>query len=141
MKRRDLLRHLAHHGCAFLREGGNHTLCINRMAKKVSTISPAQRHQPRPHQKDLQRPSGPPATRQLGTPYGASARTARPFSERKRGPGTVPAMTTDAEITAWWVPVRRTLERAATAHGAGGATLRGDSFTDSVHPSGPDAWA
>ena len=38
MKRRDLLRHLAHHGCAFLREGGNHTLFINRIAKKVSTI-------------------------------------------------------------------------------------------------------
>ena len=38
MKRRDLLRHLAHHGCAFLREGGNHTLYINRIAKKVSTI-------------------------------------------------------------------------------------------------------
>jgi mRNA interferase HicA len=38
VKRRDLLRHLAHHGCAFLREGGNHTLYINRIAKKVSTI-------------------------------------------------------------------------------------------------------
>jgi hypothetical protein len=38
VKRRDLLRHLAHHGCAFLREGANHTLYINRAAKKVSTI-------------------------------------------------------------------------------------------------------
>ncbi len=38
MKRRDLLRHLTQHGCAFLREGGNHTLYINRAAKKVSTI-------------------------------------------------------------------------------------------------------
>ena len=38
MKRRDLLRHLAHHGCDFLREGANHTLYINRIAKKVSTI-------------------------------------------------------------------------------------------------------
>ena len=38
MKRRDLLRHLAHHGCAFLREGANHTLYINRAVKKVSTI-------------------------------------------------------------------------------------------------------
>ena len=38
MKRRDLLRHLTKHGCAFLREDGNHTLYINRVAKKVSTI-------------------------------------------------------------------------------------------------------
>jgi len=38
VKRRDLLRHLARHGCAFLREGANHTLYINRAAKKVSTI-------------------------------------------------------------------------------------------------------
>ena len=38
VKRRDLLRHLAQHGCTFLREGGNHTLYINRPAKKVSTI-------------------------------------------------------------------------------------------------------
>ena len=38
MKRRELLRHLAQHGCALLREGGNHTLYINRTARKVSTI-------------------------------------------------------------------------------------------------------
>ena len=38
MKRRDLLRHLAQHGCAFLREGGNHTVYVNRTAKRVSTI-------------------------------------------------------------------------------------------------------
>ncbi|WP_419166656.1 type II toxin-antitoxin system HicA family toxin [Candidatus Palauibacter sp.] len=38
MKRRDLLSHLAQHGCSFLREGGNHTLYINQMAQKVSTI-------------------------------------------------------------------------------------------------------
>ena len=38
MKRRDLLRHLARHGCALLREGGNHTVYVNRTAKKVSTI-------------------------------------------------------------------------------------------------------
>ncbi|MDE2662700.1 MAG: addiction module toxin, HicA family [Gemmatimonadota bacterium] len=36
MKRRDLLRHLTRHGCAFLREGGNHTLYINRdLARKI----------------------------------------------------------------------------------------------------------
>ena len=38
MKRRDLLRRLARHGCDLLREGGNHTVYVNRTAKKVSTI-------------------------------------------------------------------------------------------------------
>lgn len=34
MKRRDLLRHLEEHGCELLREGGNHTVYINRLAQK-----------------------------------------------------------------------------------------------------------
>ncbi|MDZ7290065.1 MAG: type II toxin-antitoxin system HicA family toxin [candidate division KSB1 bacterium] len=38
MKRRDLIRHLENHGCEFLREGGNHTVYVNRAAKKASTI-------------------------------------------------------------------------------------------------------
>jgi predicted RNA binding protein YcfA (HicA-like mRNA interferase family) len=38
VKRRDLLRHLEQHGCEFLREGGNHTIYINRPVKKASTI-------------------------------------------------------------------------------------------------------
>jgi len=38
MKRRDLIRHLEKHGCEFLREGGNHTVYVNRAAKKTSTI-------------------------------------------------------------------------------------------------------
>ncbi|WP_332866312.1 type II toxin-antitoxin system HicA family toxin [Pannus brasiliensis] len=38
MKRRDLLRHLEANGCELLREGGNHTLYINRTALKSSTI-------------------------------------------------------------------------------------------------------
>ena len=38
MKRRDLLRHLARHGCAFLREGGNHTVYMNPTARTASTI-------------------------------------------------------------------------------------------------------
>jgi mRNA interferase HicA len=38
VKRRDLLRHLEQHGCAFLREGASHTVYINRAAKKASTI-------------------------------------------------------------------------------------------------------
>ena len=38
MKRRDLLRHLEQHGCAFHREGASHTVYVNRAAKKASTI-------------------------------------------------------------------------------------------------------
>ncbi|MBS1257005.1 MAG: hypothetical protein MAG551_00040 [Candidatus Scalindua arabica] len=38
MKRKDLIRHLEKNGCEFLREGGNHTVYVNRMEKKVSTI-------------------------------------------------------------------------------------------------------
>ena len=38
MKRRDLIRHLEHHGCEFLREGGNHTVYVNRRAQKSSSV-------------------------------------------------------------------------------------------------------
>jgi mRNA interferase HicA len=38
MKRRDLIRHLEQHGCEFLREGGNHTIYVNRRARKVSSV-------------------------------------------------------------------------------------------------------
>jgi len=38
MKRRDLIRHLEKHGCEFLREGGNHTVYVNRRAMKVTTV-------------------------------------------------------------------------------------------------------
>ena len=38
MKRNDLVRHLEKNGCEFLREGGNHTVYVNRMEKKVSTV-------------------------------------------------------------------------------------------------------
>ena len=38
MKRRDLLRHLEQHGCEFLREGGSHTVFVNKTEKKVSTV-------------------------------------------------------------------------------------------------------
>jgi predicted RNA binding protein YcfA (HicA-like mRNA interferase family) len=38
MKRRGLLRHLERHGCALLREGGNHTVYVNRGKGKASTI-------------------------------------------------------------------------------------------------------
>lgn len=36
MKRRDLIRHLEDHGCQLLREGGNHTIYVNRATKKTS---------------------------------------------------------------------------------------------------------
>ena len=38
MKRKDLLRHIEKNGCIFLREGGRHTVYINRTVKKCSTI-------------------------------------------------------------------------------------------------------
>lgn len=38
MKRKDLIRHLERNGCEFLREGGNHTVYVNRMEKEVSTV-------------------------------------------------------------------------------------------------------
>lgn len=38
MKRRDLIRHLEEHGCEFLREGGSHTVYVNRRTRKVSVV-------------------------------------------------------------------------------------------------------
>lgn len=38
MKRRDLIRQLESHGCELLREGGSHTVYINRAAQKSSAI-------------------------------------------------------------------------------------------------------
>lgn len=38
MKRVDLIRHLEHHGAELLREGGNHSVYVNRKTGKVSTV-------------------------------------------------------------------------------------------------------
>lgn len=38
MKRIELIRHIEQHGCEFLREGGHHTVYVNRAARKVSTV-------------------------------------------------------------------------------------------------------
>ena len=38
MKRVDLIRHLEAHGCVLFRGGGNHTVFLNRAARKVSTV-------------------------------------------------------------------------------------------------------
>ncbi|HMC93323.1 MAG TPA: type II toxin-antitoxin system HicA family toxin, partial [Polyangia bacterium] len=38
MKRRDLLRHLQANGCELLREGGRHSVFVNRANRKVSTV-------------------------------------------------------------------------------------------------------
>ena len=38
MKHRDLIRHLRAHGCELLREGGNHSVYVNRATHKVSTV-------------------------------------------------------------------------------------------------------
>lgn len=38
MKRVDLVRHLETHGCEFLREGGRHTIYVNRPAQRSTSI-------------------------------------------------------------------------------------------------------
>ena len=38
MKRVDLIRHLERHDCEFLREGSSHTVYMNRVAQKSSTV-------------------------------------------------------------------------------------------------------
>ncbi len=38
MKRRALVDHLKKHGCEFLREGGRHTVYVNREASRSSTV-------------------------------------------------------------------------------------------------------
>jgi mRNA interferase HicA len=38
MKRTDLLRHLSQNGCELLREGGRHSVFVNRSKGKVSTV-------------------------------------------------------------------------------------------------------
>jgi mRNA interferase HicA len=38
VKRVDLVRHLEGHGCLLLREGGSHSVYVNRAARKTSTV-------------------------------------------------------------------------------------------------------
>lgn len=38
MKRIELTRHIERSGCEMLREGSRHTVYINRLAKRVSTV-------------------------------------------------------------------------------------------------------
>lgn len=38
MKRVDPIRHLERHGAQFLREGGGHSVYVNRAAGKISTV-------------------------------------------------------------------------------------------------------
>jgi len=38
VRRVDLLRHLDQHGCELLREGGSHTLYVNPISGKVTTV-------------------------------------------------------------------------------------------------------
>lgn len=38
MKRDDLLRHLRQYGCVLLREGGKHSVYVNRVTQKVTTV-------------------------------------------------------------------------------------------------------
>ncbi|MFY9329426.1 MAG: type II toxin-antitoxin system HicA family toxin [Georgfuchsia sp.] len=38
MKRLDLIRWLERHGCELLREGGSHSVYVNRAAQKATTV-------------------------------------------------------------------------------------------------------
>jgi mRNA interferase HicA len=38
MKRIDLIRHLERHGAQLLREGGNHSVYVNRTVGNISTV-------------------------------------------------------------------------------------------------------
>ena len=38
MKRTDLVRHLEQHGGLLLREGGSHSVYVNRATRKTSTV-------------------------------------------------------------------------------------------------------
>jgi predicted RNA binding protein YcfA (HicA-like mRNA interferase family) len=38
LKRTDLIRDLEQHGCAFHRQGGNHTIYVNRYARRSSAV-------------------------------------------------------------------------------------------------------
>ena len=38
MKRLDLIRHLEQHGCVLFREGGNHSVYLNRRTRKSSSV-------------------------------------------------------------------------------------------------------
>jgi predicted RNA binding protein YcfA (HicA-like mRNA interferase family) len=38
VKRRDLVRHLAAHGCVLSREGANHSVYLNPRIRKVTTV-------------------------------------------------------------------------------------------------------
>jgi mRNA interferase HicA len=38
MKRLDLIRHIESQGCEFFREGGNHSVYVNRTMRKSSAV-------------------------------------------------------------------------------------------------------
>ena len=38
MKRKELIRYLEKNGCRFLREGGSHTVYLNPVNRKISTV-------------------------------------------------------------------------------------------------------
>ena len=42
MKRNDLIRHLERHGCQFLREGGKHTVYVNRGEPYIHGSTPSE---------------------------------------------------------------------------------------------------
>jgi predicted RNA binding protein YcfA (HicA-like mRNA interferase family) len=56
MKLRDLLQHLERHGAEFLREGGSHTIYVNRSKGKASAVPRHREIKDFTAKKNLQRP-------------------------------------------------------------------------------------
>ena len=131
MKRRDLLRHLAQHGCAFLREGGNHTLYINRAAKKISTI---------PRHNEINRDLARKICKDLQVAPAARRLTSRTGCRRWRGPSSIAnAGVGPAASSMWAVPARQPYASPAIAGGGRpGARARQQSRSAS---GSADSWS
>ena len=71
MKRVDLIRYLESHGVQFLREGGSHSVYVNRSAGKTSTVPRHREIQRLPRSEDLQRFR---SSKALTHPYGRGLR-------------------------------------------------------------------
>jgi len=59
VKRTDLIRHLADHGCVLLREGSRHSVYYNPTAQRTSTV---------PRHREVKNPTAIRICKQLGVP-------------------------------------------------------------------------
>lgn len=59
MKRTQFIRHIEEHGCELAREGGKHSVYVNRAANKTSTV---------PRHREIKNPTASKICKQLGIP-------------------------------------------------------------------------